>query len=154
MGISLGANQYGKAENRVVRIYRDTDRHEIVDLNVSSALRGEFSAAHTTGDQADVLPTDTQKNTAFAYAKSHGVKSLEDYAIALGKHFLDAAPKATARRSRSSSTPGIASRSAVPATTTRSSGAVGRCAPRSSPSAAADRNRRYGWCPASAILSC
>ena len=85
MGISLGANQYGKAENRVVRIYRDTARHEIVDLNVSTSLRGDFAAAHTDGDQADVLPTDTQKNTAFAYAKEHGVTSPEDYAIALGR---------------------------------------------------------------------
>ncbi|MGH8860109.1 MAG: factor-independent urate hydroxylase [Jatrophihabitantaceae bacterium] len=94
MSISLGANQYGKAENRVVRIYRDTERHEIYDLNVSSSLRGDFGPAHTVGDQADVLPTDTQKNTAFAYAKKHGVTSPEDYAIALGTHFLDAAPKA------------------------------------------------------------
>jgi urate oxidase len=95
MGIVLGANQYGKAENRVVRIYRDTDRHEIRDLNVSTSLRGDFEAAHVTGDQAKVLPTDTQKNTAFAYAKEHGVTSPEDYAIALGRHFLDAAAPAT-----------------------------------------------------------
>lgn len=100
MRISLGANQYGKAENRVVRIYRDTDRHEICDLNVSTALRGEFGAAHTAGDQADVLPTDTQKNTAFAYAKENGVTSPEDYAIALGTHFLDAAPKADSAQIR------------------------------------------------------
>lgn len=94
MGISLGANQYGKAETRVVRIYRDTARHEIVDLNVSTSLRGDFSAAHTAGDQAGILPTDTQKNTAFAYAKEHGVTSPEDYAIALGGRFLDASPQA------------------------------------------------------------
>jgi urate oxidase len=100
MGISLGANQYGKAENRVVRIYRDTARHEIVDLNVSTSLRGNFTAAHTDGDQADILPTDTQKNTAFAYAKEHGVTSPEDYAIALGSHFLDAAPEATSAQIR------------------------------------------------------
>ena len=95
MSIVLGANRYGKAENRVVRIYRDTDRHEIRDLNVSTSLRGDFDDAHITGDQANVLPTDTQKNTAFAYAKEHGVTSPEDYAIALGTHFLDAAPPAT-----------------------------------------------------------
>ena len=100
MRISLGANQYGKAENRVVRIYRDTARHEIVDLNVSTSLRGDFTAAHTTGDQADVLPTDTQKNTAFAYAKEHGVTSPEDYAIALGSHLLDATPKADSAQIR------------------------------------------------------
>lgn len=100
MGISLGANQYGKAESRVVRIYRDTPRHRIVDLNVSTALRGDFAAAHTDGDQADVLPTDTQKNTAFAYAKEHGVSSPEDYALALGAHFLDASPKAESAQIR------------------------------------------------------
>ena len=94
MGITLGSNQYGKAENRVVRIYRDTPRHEIRDLNVSTSLRGEFTAAHTDGDQAEVLPTDTQKNTAFAYAKEHGVSSPEDYAIALGRRFLEAAAAA------------------------------------------------------------
>jgi urate oxidase len=92
-GISLSAHQYGKEENRVVRIYRDTARHEIVDLNVSTSLRGDYAAAYTDGDQAEVLPTDTQKNTAFAYAKIHGISSPEDYAIALGARFLDAAPK-------------------------------------------------------------
>jgi len=94
----LGPNQYGKAENRVVRIYRDTARHEIRDLNVSSALRGDFTDAHVTGNQANVLPTDTQKNTAFAYAKQHGITSPEDYALALGSRFLDVTPAATASR--------------------------------------------------------
>jgi urate oxidase len=100
MSIVLGANQYGKAENRVVRIYRDTARHEIRDLNVSTSLRGDFEDAHVAGDQAKVLPTDTQKNTAFAYAKEHGVTSPEDYAIALGTHFLEAAPSATGAQIR------------------------------------------------------
>ncbi len=89
MAIVLGQNQYGKAETRVVRIYRDTDRHEIRDLNVSTAVRGDFAAAHTTGDQASVLPTDTQKNTCFAYAKEHGVGEIEDYALVLARHFVD-----------------------------------------------------------------
>jgi urate oxidase len=100
MGIVLGANQYGKAENRVVRIVRDTPRHEIRDLNVSTSLRGEFSDAHTVGDQSQVLPTDTQKNTAFAYAKRHGISSPEDYALALGRRLLDATPAASAAQVR------------------------------------------------------
>src|SRR4051812_8287469 len=95
MAVVLGANQYGKAENRVVRIVRDTARHEIRDLNVSTSLRGAFEDAHTTGDQAAVLPTDTQKNTAFAYAKLHGIDSVEDYALALGGRLLEACPAAS-----------------------------------------------------------
>ncbi|HCB06545.1 MAG TPA: urate oxidase [Nocardioides sp.] len=100
MATVLGANQYGKAENRVVRIVRDTPRHEIRDLNVSTSLRGEFTAAHATGDQSQVLPTDTQKNTAFAYAKLHGISSIEDYALALGRRLLKATPAATAAQVR------------------------------------------------------
>ena len=95
MGIVLGPNRYGKAECRVVRIVRDTPHHEIRDLTVSTALRGDFAAAHVTGDQSQVLPTDTQKNTAFAYAKQHGVSSPEDYALALARRLLEATPAAT-----------------------------------------------------------
>jgi urate oxidase len=98
LGIVLGPNRYGKAENRVVRIYRESPRHEIRDLNVSTSLRGDFSDAHVTGDQSHVLPTDTQKNTAFAYAKEHGVSSPEDYAIALARRLLHATPAATGAR--------------------------------------------------------
>jgi urate oxidase len=98
MGIVLGPNQYGKAENRVVRIYRDTPRHEIRDVNVSTSLRGDFSAAHLTGDQASVLPTDTQKNTCYAYAKEKGLGAIEDYGLTLARHFVeDVAPVEGAR---------------------------------------------------------
>jgi urate oxidase len=89
MGIVLGPNQYGKAETRVVRIYRDTARHQIRDVNVSTALRGDFADAHITGDQAKVLPTDTQKNTCFAFAKQKGIGEIEDFGLALGRHFVD-----------------------------------------------------------------
>jgi len=89
MGIVLGPNQYGKAETRVVRVYRDTPRHEIRDVNVSTSLRGDFTDAHMTGDQAHVLPTDTQKNTCFAYAKEKGIGEIEEYAVNLARHFVD-----------------------------------------------------------------
>ncbi len=48
VSVSLGANKYGKAENRLVRIYRDTPRHEIVDLSVTSQLRGAALAARSS----------------------------------------------------------------------------------------------------------
>ena len=89
MAIVLGPNRYGKAENRVVRIYRDTPRHEIRDLNVSTALRGRFEAAHTDGDQSEVLPTDSQKQTVYAYAKTKAWDSIEEYALELARHFVD-----------------------------------------------------------------
>jgi urate oxidase len=84
--VVLTSNQYGKAENRVVRITRDTDRHQIEDLNVTSQLRGDFAAAHLEGDNSHVVPTDTQKNTIFAFAKD-GVGSPEAFLLRLGDHF-------------------------------------------------------------------
>jgi urate oxidase len=98
MAIVLGPNQYGKAETRVVRVYRDGGRHEIRDLNVSTLLRGDFGDAHTSGDQANVLPTDSQKNTCFAYAKEKGVGELEDYALDLARHFVNDIRSVTAAR--------------------------------------------------------
>ncbi len=100
MGIRLGANRYGKAENRVVRVVRDTPRHDIRDLNVSTSLWGDFDPAHVDGDQSSVLPTDTQKNTAFAFAKQVGVDSIEDSAIALGRRLVAATPAAAGARVR------------------------------------------------------
>ncbi|MBJ8348928.1 factor-independent urate hydroxylase [Antrihabitans sp. YC2-6] len=87
--IVLGPNQYGKAESRIVRIYRSSPRHEIRDLNVSTCLRGDFGAAYTAGDQSQVLPTDSQKQTAYAYAKDRGGHSIEEYGVALARHFVD-----------------------------------------------------------------
>jgi urate oxidase len=84
--IVLGANQYGKAEVRVVKITRDTARHEIEDLNVTSQLRGDFTAAHLEGDNSHVVATDTQKNTIYAFARE-GIGSPEGFLLRLGEHF-------------------------------------------------------------------
>jgi urate oxidase len=84
--IVLGPNQYGKAECRLVKVTRDTDRHVIEDLNVTSQLRGDFEACHTEGDNSQVVATDTQKNTVYAFARD-GVGSPEDLLLRLGRHF-------------------------------------------------------------------
>jgi urate oxidase len=76
--IILGENQYGKAEVRVVKITRESNRHEIEDLNVTSQLRGDFAAAHLEGDNAHVVATDTQKNTIYAFARD-GIGSPEEF---------------------------------------------------------------------------
>jgi urate oxidase len=89
MAIRLGPNQYGKAEVRVVAVDRSSPRHTLVDLDVSSSLRGDFAAAHTAGDNAHVLATDTQKNTVFAFARD-GVGSPEAFALRLARHFAGA----------------------------------------------------------------
>ncbi|MGH3468528.1 MAG: factor-independent urate hydroxylase [Thermocrispum sp.] len=88
MTIQLGPNQYGKAETHVVRVSRDGDVHEITDLTVSTALSGDLADTHLTGDNAKVLPTDTQKNTVFAFAADHGVGEIEEFGLRLARHFV------------------------------------------------------------------
>ncbi|MFE3599456.1 factor-independent urate hydroxylase [Streptomyces sp. NPDC059142] len=84
----LGQNQYGKAENRVVRITRDGATHHIKDLNVSVALEGDMDDVHYSGSNAHVLPTDTTKNTVYAFAKEYGIESAERFGIHLARHFV------------------------------------------------------------------
>lgn len=84
----LGQNQYGKAENRVVKITRDGDTHHIKDLNVSVALSGDMDDVHYSGSNANVLPTDTSKNTVYAFAKEYGIESAEQFGIHLARHFV------------------------------------------------------------------
>jgi urate oxidase len=86
MAIVLGPHQYGKAEVRVVAVDRSSPRHALVDLNVSTSLRGDFTAAHTVGDNSHVLTTDTQKNTVFAFARD-GVGAPEGFGLRLARHF-------------------------------------------------------------------
>ncbi len=93
MAIVLGPNRYGKAEVRLVRVFRDGDTHSLADLTVSVALAGELAATHRSGDNSGVLPTDTMKNTVYAFAKEHGVGEPEAFALLLGRHFVSTQPQ-------------------------------------------------------------
>ena len=93
--IVLGQNNYGKTEVRVLKVNRDTDWHEIWDLNVRVALEGDFEAAHTEGDNTGLLATDTMRNTVNGLAKDKLTGSIEDFGLALVEHFLEAGPSVT-----------------------------------------------------------
>src|ERR1700749_4634084 len=88
MASRLGRNQYGKAETHLVRVYREGDTHTLRDLTVSVALAGDLDAVHLSGDNTNVLPTDTQKNTVYAFAKEAPVGAPEAFALRLARHFL------------------------------------------------------------------
>ncbi|MEU0571176.1 factor-independent urate hydroxylase [Nonomuraea sp. NPDC005983] len=92
MSVILGPNRYGKAETRLVRVVRDGDVHHLKDVNVSTSLSGDMEAVHLSGDNAAVLPTDTQKNIAYAFARKHGIDQIEDFALLLARHYVDAYP--------------------------------------------------------------
>jgi urate oxidase len=101
MTIRLGDNQYGKAETHMVRVTKggpDGSVHEIKDINVSVALAGDFAASHLVGDNSNIVPTDTQKNTVYAFAKESAIGEIEQFALRLARHFTNDHP--TVHRAR------------------------------------------------------
>ena len=89
MGISLGYNQYGKAECRLVHVDRSTPVHRITDVTVTGQLVGDFADTHLHGDNSLVIATDTQKNTVYALARQHGVGAPEEFALRMARYFVD-----------------------------------------------------------------
>ncbi len=88
--VRLGANRYGKAEVRVVRVARGAapgGGDLISDWNVSTSLSGELADSHLTGDNSQVLPTDSQKNRVYALARELGPAEPEEFSIALASFF-------------------------------------------------------------------
>lgn len=88
MSISLVRNSYGKSRVRLVKVRRTDGRHELTDVDIDIQLEGDFDDAYTRGDNSRVLPTDTMKNTVYAFAKRHPVEPIEDFGVLLAEHFL------------------------------------------------------------------
>jgi urate oxidase len=84
----LGPNRYGKSAIRLVKIIRHEDRHEVRDLTVDIGLEGDFAAAHIDGDNANVVATDTMKNTVYAFAREHLTGAIERFGHVLARHFV------------------------------------------------------------------
>lgn len=83
----LGANRYGKSRIRLVTVDRAMDRHELRDLTVDVSLEGDFTAAHVDGDNANIIATDTMKNTVYAFAREHLTGPPEVLGLTLSRHF-------------------------------------------------------------------
>jgi urate oxidase len=97
----LGFNRYGKAEVRLVRVTRggDVDGGDLLrDWNISTSLSGDLTAVHLSGDNSNVLTTDAQKNTAYAFAQRLGGIEPEDFAVELAQHFVSSQEPITRAR--------------------------------------------------------
>lgn len=99
--VQLGANRYGKAEVRVMRVARAAGPgggDVIRDWNVSTSLSGDLAATHLSGDNSAVLATDTQKNTVYAFAQKLGPVEPEVLGLELAAHFVGTRPQITRAR--------------------------------------------------------
>ena len=90
---ALTETSYGKSRVRLVQVTRRGDRHELRDLTVAVAFEGDYDTSYTDGDNRDVLPTDTMKNTVYALAAREGAGEPEAFGLILGRHFISRNPK-------------------------------------------------------------
>jgi urate oxidase len=84
---------YGKSQIRLLRLHRRGDRHDLRDLTVAIRFEGEYTESYVSGENRDVLPTDTMKNTVYAIAGREGVGEPETFGLALSQHFLERNPR-------------------------------------------------------------
>jgi urate oxidase len=88
MKITLKKNAYGKNSVNLSKIIRHAEYHEFRQISVNISLEGDFETAHTLGDNSQILPTDTQKNTVYALAQDHFNDSIEEFGLYLANHFI------------------------------------------------------------------
>lgn len=93
MKFELTQNSYGKSAVRLAKVTRHPDYHEFKEVHVNILLEGDFEKVYTEGDNANVLPTDTMKNTIFALAKDHPLTSVEEFGLFLAQYFLEYNPQ-------------------------------------------------------------
>ena len=89
----LAETAYGKSSVRLVKVSRHGDRHDLKDLTVSIRFEGEYDQSYTDGDNREVLPTDTMKNTVYALAATNSVGEPEAFGRVLAEHFLERNPR-------------------------------------------------------------
>jgi urate oxidase len=86
---TLGSNRYGKQKVRVLRKHIDGDRQSVVEISADALLEGAFERSFLSDDNTQIVATDTCKNTIIALAHDHLGPCIEDFALKLGRHFLE-----------------------------------------------------------------
>ena len=80
-------NRYGKSRVRLVRVRREQNPHEIVDLTIDVQLEGDFGPVYTEGRNESCLATDTKKNADYALARQDPIVHDESFGLKLAEHF-------------------------------------------------------------------
>ncbi len=80
---------------RLVKVTRNRDgTQDIIQFSVQILLEGDImDSAFLTGDNKNVVPTDTCKNTVYCVANMHEFRSAEEFGILLVRHFLTEYPE-------------------------------------------------------------
>ena len=91
--VKLAENRYGKSRVRLVRVQRQSDRHELCDWTVEVLLHGDYESCFTEGDNSKILPTDTMKNMVYSIARNSLASSIEGFAKELISFLMSRNPQ-------------------------------------------------------------
>jgi len=95
MAIQLAENTYGSSRIRLLRVSKQQGRHDVREITLSISFEGDFESAHVRGDNRNILPADTMKNTVYALARQHSIEPPENFGLHLIEHFLTYNPQVT-----------------------------------------------------------
>src|SRR5690349_18143016 len=88
----IKTHSYGKSDVRLMKVERHGALHYLKDLTISIQMSGAFQAAFCDGDNRLVVPTDTMKNTVYAFAGQKCMGEIEEFGMRLAGHFLQRHP--------------------------------------------------------------
>jgi urate oxidase len=87
---TLVKNSYGKSQVRLSKINRSGKVPTWKEITVEIELAGpEFADCYYEGDNSKIVATDSMKNMVYVFGARNDLNSIEEYGLALAKHFLD-----------------------------------------------------------------
>lgn len=95
MAHPLCFNSYGKSSVRLTKVVRRGNVHDLFEITADIELQGAFVPAYETGDNRNVIATDTIKNTVYVVAKENDFADIEHFALILARHFIKHYPQVT-----------------------------------------------------------
>jgi len=89
---SISASAYGKGGVKILHVSKQGSVHTIRELEVETLLTLNNHKDYETGDNSDIIATDTQKNTVYILAKKFGISNPEEFGLLLANHFISKYP--------------------------------------------------------------
>src|ERR1700726_4481993 len=94
--IGFAENEYGKSRVRLVQVKRRGDRNDFREWAVEILFTGDFESCYVDGENRNILPTDTMKNTVYSLARESSQTCMEEFGQELADFFLDHNPQLSA----------------------------------------------------------
>ena len=72
--IEIINNKYGKDFVRLLYLRKEKDQHHVKEIEVNTRLQLSNMDEYKSGDNSNIIATDSQKNTVYILAKRNGVR--------------------------------------------------------------------------------